>query len=55
MSGINKGRRLVLGRGMALAAASAAPALMLGRPARAAGQTYNYSSASRWHPPIRPP
>ena len=42
MSGFDRGRRLVLGRGVAIAAASAAPALMLSTPARAAGQTYNY-------------
>ncbi|MBO9647842.1 MAG: TRAP transporter substrate-binding protein [Variovorax sp.] len=42
MSGFDKGRRLVLGRGVAIAAATAAPALMLSTPARSAGQTFNY-------------
>lgn len=42
MSGINSGRRLALKQGLAMAAASAAPGLLIGTPARAAGQTYNY-------------
>ncbi|KAF7963732.1 ABC transporter substrate-binding protein [Cupriavidus sp. UYMU48A] len=42
MSGFNSGRRLALKQSIAMAAASAASGLMIGSPARAAGQTYNY-------------
>lgn len=41
MGGFDSGRRQILGIGVALAAASAVPVLMLGRPARAA-QSFNY-------------
>lgn len=42
MSGFNSGRRLALKQGFAVAAASAASGLMIGTPARAAGQAFRY-------------